>query len=68
MLQKVTKSVSMINELCVVGKTPVDLNPDKIYQYPLTISINRCDGYYNSVNLGRGRIISASHSPLLVFL
>ena len=68
MLQEVIKSVSMINQLCVVEKKPVDLNPDKICYYPLAISINRCGRYYNSVNLGRRKIISPSPSPLLVFL
>ena len=36
--------------------TLIDLNPDEFHYYPNTISMDRCDGSYNTVYNPFGRI------------
>ena len=45
-----TKCVSLNNEPCTARPTLSDLNLIELIHYPLMISLDKCNGIYNTVN------------------
>ena len=51
-----TKYVSLNNEPCVTRSFPIDLNHVELKNYPFMISLDKCNGSCNSINLLSMRI------------
>ena len=51
-----TKFASNSNQQCMVRSTLIDLNLNEIHYYPFIISMNRCDGSWNTTEDCFGRI------------
>lgn len=46
----------MNDQLYMARPTLIDLNPVELYYYSFTISMNRCDGSYNTIKDPFGKI------------
>ena len=55
-----TKCIFQHNEWCIARPTLIDLNPRQIHYYPLIFSLDRCNGFCNTLNnlLSRIRVLN----------
>ena len=51
-----TKCISLNNEPCLVRPILIDLNQNEFHYYLFMVSLNRCNGYCNTLDDPSGRI------------